>query len=176
MRIPNGVAMRWCEDKVWKSKTWIQFEQDVRETAEGYATRFGLKPREENVAIILPNHPQWLISYLAQAGAGLAVVPIDPKLHNEEVWYILNDAEVSVVTTDKAHLRMFMEIAPRLPKLRGIVITDGVIFDGQKIAHADVVGLKSLMIRDGGEWYDENEAQPADVASIIYTSGTTGKP
>jgi len=176
MRIPNGVAMRWCEDKVWKSKTWVQFYQDVRETSEGYATRFGLKPRQENVAIILPNHPQWLISYLAQAGAGLAVVPIDPKLHNEEVWYILNDAEVSVVTTDKAHLRMFMEIAPRLPKLRGIVIVDGVIFDGQKIAHADVVGLKSLLIRDGGEWYDANEALPSDVASIIYTSGTTGKP
>ncbi len=176
MRIPNNVAMRWCEDKVWRSKTWVQFYQDVRETAEGYATRFGLKPREENVAILLPNHPQWLTSYLAQAGAGLAVVPIDPKLHNEEVWYILNDAEVTVVTTDKAHLRMFMDIAPRLPKLRGIVIVDGVIFDGKKIAHADVVGIKSLMIRDGGEWYDNNEAQPADVASIIYTSGTTGKP
>ncbi len=176
MRIPNNVAMRWCDEATWKSKTWAQFYQDVRETSEGYATRFGLKPREENVAIVLPNHPQWMISYLAQAGAGLSVVPIDPKLHNEEVWYILNDAEVTVVTTDKAHLRMFMEIAPRLPKLRGIVVVDGVIFNGQKIAQADVVGLKSLMIRDGGEWYDANEAQPADVASIIYTSGTTGKP
>ena len=176
MRIPNNVAMRWCEDKVWKSKTWVQFYNDVREIAEGYATRFGIKPREENTAIILPNHPQWMISYLAQAGAGISVVPVDPKLHNEEVWYILNDAEVTVVTTDKAHLRMFMDIAPRLPKLRGIVIIDGVIFDGQKIGQADVVGLKSLMIRDGGEWYDQNLAQPSDVASIIYTSGTTGKP
>ncbi len=176
MRIPNNVALRWCEDKEWHFKTWSRFLQDVRETAEGYATRFGLKPREEHTAIILPNHPLWMISYLAQAGAGLAVVPIDPKLHNEEVRYILEDAEVSVVTTDKAHLRMFMEIAPKLPKLRGIVIVDGVIFDGRKIAQADVVGLKSLMIRDGGEWYDENEAQPSDVASIIYTSGTTGKP
>ena len=63
-----------------------------------------------------------------------------------------------------------------MPKLRGIVIIDGVIFDGQKIGQADVVGLKSLMIRDGGEWYDRNLAQPSDVASIIYTSGTTGKP
>ena len=176
MRIPNNVAMRWCEDKVWKSKTWAQFDQEVREIAEGYATRFGLQPRQENVALMLPNHPQWMISYLAQAGAGLSVVPIDPKLHNEEVWYILQDAEVTVVTTDKAHLRMLIDIAPRLPKLRGIVITDGVIFNGQKIAGADVVGLKSLRIRDGGEWYDANEAQPADVASIIYTSGTTGKP
>ena len=176
MRIPNNVALRWSEGKEWHFKTWSRFLQDVRETAEGYATRFGLKPREEHVAIILPNHPRWMVSYLAQAGAGLAVVPVDPKLHAEEVRYILEDAEVTVVTTDKAHLRMFMEIAPKLPKLRGIVITDGVIFDGRKIAHADVVGMKSLMIRDGGEWYDENEAQPSDVASIIYTSGTTGKP
>ena len=176
MRIPNNVALRWSEGKEWHFKTWSRFLQDVRETAEGYATRFGLKPREEHVAIILPNHPMWMVSYLAQAGAGLAVVPVDPKLHAEEVRYILEDAEVTVVTTDKAHLRMFMEIAPKLPKLRGIVITDGVIFDGRKIAHADVVGMKSLMIRDGGEWFDENEAQPSDVASIIYTSGTTGKP
>jgi len=176
MRIPNNIALRWCEDKEWHFKTWSRFLQDVRETAEGYATRFGLKPHEEHTAIILPNHPLWMISYMAQAGAGVAVVPIDPKLHNEEVRYILEDAEVSVVTTDKAHLRMLMEIAPKLPKLRGIVIVDGVIFDGRKIAQADVVGLKSLMIRDGGEWYDANEAQPTDVASIIYTSGTTGKP
>ncbi len=176
MRIPHQPALRWCEDGMWQFKTWSRFLQDVRETAEGYATRFGLRPREENVAIILPNHPLWMVSYLAQAGAGLAVVPVDPKLKPAEVEYILNDAEVTVVTTDKSHLRMFIEIAPRLPKLRGIVITDGVIFNGQKIAQADVVGIKSLMIRDGGEWYDANEADGMDVASIIYTSGTTGKP
>ena len=176
MRIPHSVAMRWCEDKVWKAKTWEEFCVNVRETAEGYGTRFGLRPREENTAIILSNRPEWMISYLAQAGAGVSVVPIDPKLHAEEVFYILNDAEVSVVTTDKSHLRMFLEIAPRLPKLRGIVIVDGVIFNGQKIGTADVVGFKSLCIRDGGEWYDQNIAQPGDVASIIYTSGTTGKP
>lgn len=176
MRIPNGVAMRWHEDGGWRFKTWSRLLQDVRETAEGYATRFGLKPREETSAIILPNHPLWIVSYLAQAGAGIPVVPIDPKLRAEEVRYILENSGAAVVTTDKAHLRMLVEIAPSLPALRGIVITDGVIFDGRKIAHADVVGMKSLVIRDGGEWYDANEAQPSDVASIIYTSGTTGRP
>ena len=176
MRIPNNIGLRWCENKEWKTKSWAGFLQDVRETAEGYGTRFGLRPGRENTAIILPNSPEWLVSYLAQAGAGLAVVPIDPKLRADEVAYILNDAEVTVVTTDTAHLRMFIQIAPKLPKLRGIVIVDGVIFNGRKISQADVVGLKSLLIRDGGEWYDKHEAKPMDVASIIYTSGTTGKP
>lgn len=175
-RIPNGIAMRWCEQGEWRSMTWGAMLQDVRETAEGYATRFALKPREDNVAIILPNSPLWMISYLAQAGAGLAVVPIDPKLHAGEVRYILENAGVSVVTTDTAHLRMLMEIAPELPNLRGIVVVDGVIFDGRRIGSADVTGLRSLRIREGGEWYDANEARPEDVASIIYTSGTTGKP
>ena len=64
MRIPNNIALRWCDDKEWKFKTWSRFLQDVREVAEGYATRFGIKPREENTAIILPNHPNWMISYL----------------------------------------------------------------------------------------------------------------
>lgn len=175
-RIPNSIAMRWFENGEWRSKTWGAMLQDVRETAEGYATRFALKPREENVAIILPNSPLWMVSYLAQAGAGLAVVPIDPKLHAGEVRYILENAEVTVVTTDSAHLRMLMEIAPELPHLRGIVVVDGVIFDGRRIGSADVTGLRSLRIREGGEWYDANEARPDDIASIIYTSGTTGKP
>ena len=97
---------------MWQFKTWSRFLQDVRETAEGYATRFGLKPREENVAIILPNHPLWMVSYLAQAGAGLAVVPVDPKLKPAEVEYILNDAEVTVVTTDKGDKRRLLGAQP----------------------------------------------------------------
>lgn len=72
-------------------------------------------------------------AYLAQVGTGVSVVPVDPKLHNDEVAYILKDAQVRVVTTDKAHLMMFMKIAKELPDLRAVVIIDGPVRDGQKI-------------------------------------------
>ena len=173
---PNKTALVWCEDKMWKNRTWKEFLARVRDLAEGYGTRFGLVPRKENVAIILGNSPAWLESYLAQSGAGVAVVPVDPKLHEGEVEYILNDAEAVVITTDKAHLRMMMNLAPKLPKLRGIVVVDGVIFEGQKIGEVQVVGYDKLRISGGGAWYDANTAHEEDVASIIYTSGTTGKP
>ncbi len=174
---PALTAVKYCEDKVWKTKTYSEMLTGVRAVAEGYGRRFALQPREENAAIILPNTPIWMESYLAQCGTGVSVVPIDPKLHNEEVAYILKDAGVKVVTTDTAHLKMMMTIAKDLPDLRGVVIVDGVLREGQKIAdRIEVVEYEKLRIEGGGAWYDEHVAEASDIASIIYTSGTTGKP
>ena len=173
----NRNAFTWSQDKAWQSRTWAETFARVRDYAEGYGTRFRLEPRRDNTAIILSNCPEWIEAYLAQSGAGVAVVPLDPKLHESEVEYILKDAEATVVTTDKAHLRMMLNLAPKLPKLRGVVIIDGVIFEGQKIGDSvQVVGLEKLRVSGGGAWYDAHKPEPDDVASIIYTSGTTGKP
>ena len=173
---PGRNALVWCENKTWMRRTWREYLARVRDVAEGYGTRFDLKPREENVAIILGNSPTWLEAYLAQSGAGVSVVPLDPKLHSAEVEYILADSEAVVVTTDVHHLKMMMGLAPKLPKLRGIVCVDGVINEGQAIGKVKVVGFDKLRVSGGGAWYDANVAREDDVASIIYTSGTTGKP
>jgi len=174
---PATVAVRYCEDKVWKTRTFGEMHEGVRAVAEGYGTRFSLRPRDENTAIILPNSPTWMEAYLAQSGAGVSVVPIDPKLHNDEVRYILGDAQVRVVTTDTAHLKMMMTIAKDLPDLRGVVVVDGIVHDGQKIdGRIEVIEYAKLRVAGGGAWYDANKAESDDIASIIYTSGTTGKP
>ena len=174
---PQAVAFKYCENKVWTTRSYGDVLKNVREVAEGYGRRFGLKPREENAAIILPNSPDWIEAYLAQVGTGLSVVPIDPKLHNDEVAYILNDAEVRVVTTDTAHLKMMMTIAKNLPALKAVVVVDGIVHDGQKIdGRVDVIEYAKLRVAGGGAWYDANVAKTEDIASIIYTSGTTGKP
>lgn len=175
-RYPTLNALKWYENKEWKSRNWADFLNGVREVAEGYGSKLGLKPREENTAIILGNSPVWMESYLAQAGAGVSVAPLDPKLHNEEVEYILKDAEATIVTTDTAHLKMMKQIAGNLPALKAIVIVDGVISEGQKIGNVEVIAYETLRVLGGGAWYDANCAKPEDVASIIYTSGTTGKP
>ena len=174
---PDAVALRFFSGGAWRVRSYGETLRGVREVAEGYGVRFGLKPGAENAAIILGNGPEWIESYLAQAGTGASVVPIDPKLHDDEVAYILGDAEVRVVTTDPRHLRMLMSIAKRLPSLRGIVVVGGVINPGQKIEdRIDVAGYESLRVPGGGAWYDSHVARPEDIASIIYTSGTTGRP
>ena len=70
---PERNALVWCEDKVWCRRSWREHLARVRDIAEGYGTRFNLKPRVENAAIVLGNSPVWLESYLAQSGAGVSV-------------------------------------------------------------------------------------------------------
>ena len=180
---PSKVALQYSCNKEWQTRTWSEFLAGVRAVAEAYGPAFALRPREENVALVLPNCPTWMECYLACSGAGVSVVPMDPKLHNDEVAYILNDSGAAVVTTDKTHLAMMKAIAPQLPALRAIVIVEGGVTEYEPIGSVPVYdyetlkakGAKALAEKKTG-WYDANAAQDEDVASVIYTSGTTGKP
>ena len=147
----------------------------VEKTADAYGSKFALKPREENVAQILPNSPEWMDVYLACSGAGVAVVPLDPKLHNDEVLYILKDSGAVAVTTDEAHLDMMQAIVPNLPAVRAVVLVDGDRSDYGPIGSVPVYGYEAM--KEGVEpgWYAAHVAQPGDIASVIYTSGTTGR-
>lgn len=176
-RNSDHVAQVFCRGKEWVRRTYGEFLADVTATAEAYGSKFGLKPREENVAQILPNSPEWMDVYLACSGAGVSVVPLDPKLHSEEVLYILRDSGAVVVTTDKQHIPMMQQIAPELPSLRAIVVVDGGAPTYAAIGSVPVYDLAEL--KRGAcacGWYANNVCAEDDVASIIYTSGTTGKP
>lgn len=181
---PQATALRYFEAKDWHARSWADFLAGVRTVAEAYGPRFALRPRAENVALMLPNGPEWMEAYLACSGAGVGVVPLDPKLHSAEVEYILKDSGAVVVTTDKAHLDLMRLIAPNLPDLRAVVLVDAGEVGPDALGDVplfDYVALKSdpeTVRRAAGHeaWYGTHVAQEEDVASIIYTSGTTGKP
>ena len=175
-KIPDAVALRSCEGKQWVTRTFAEFLADVRRTAAAYGESFTLRSREEHVALILANSPTWMEVYLACSGAGVAVVPVDPKLHNDEIAYILKDSGAVVVTTDAAHLDMMRAIVPDLPAVRAVVLADGE-GDYEPIGSVPVKAYAALCAeaRDAS-WYDAHVAGADDIASIIYTSGTTGKP
>jgi long-chain acyl-CoA synthetase len=173
---PSATAIEYFgSDKAWHTRTWAEFLERVRRTADAYGAAFALKPRVENVALILPNGPEWLEVYLACACAGVSVVPLDPKLRNDEVEYILSNSEAVVVTTDASHLDMMRAIVPRLPALRAVVVVDGGE-EQEPIGSAAVRDYASLCAAPPAGWFAENVARTEDVASVIYTSGTTGKP
>ena len=175
-KTPQNVALQYFQGKSWHTCTYADFLSDVRRTAEAYGTTFSLKPREENVALILPNSPTWMEVYLACSGAGVSVVPIDPKLHNDEVAYILGDSGAAVVTTDRSHLDMMRTIVPSLPSVRAVVLVDGEgTYEAIGTVRVDALAALRADVRDTS-WYDAHVAATEDVASIIYTSGTTGKP
>ena len=174
---PQAAAVEFFgPDKTWHVRTWAEFLAGVVHAADAYGVRFALKPQLENVALMLPNSPTWMEAYLAQSGAGVGVVPIDPKLHNAEVEYILKDSGAAVVTTDLAHLEMMQAIVPNLPDLRAVVIVGEESHACDSIGTVPVFGYENLKATAPTGWYASHVAQPCDIASVIYTSGTTGKP
>ena len=175
---PERIALRYRRSGEWRSCSYGDLARGVRQMAEAFG-QLGIKPREERIALILENGPEWVEAFLAVAGAGVAAVPIDPKLRAEEVSFILEDSGAVVVVTDARHLGLLEAVLPALPAVRAVVLAG----NGDPVPPA-VAGrpcyayetLRAAVAQAQLAWFEKNVAAPQDVASIIYTSGTTGKP
>ena len=177
-RRPDSIALRFYRENTWQRRTYAELAKGCSQLAEAFS-RFDLKPRTEHVAIILENGPEWIESYLATSGAGIPVVPLDPKLRASEVTYILQDAGAVAVVTDSRHLDMMEQILTELPSVRAIVVVDGgdeplAPINGRPCFDYETLrtGVRDLPLT----WYSTHRPDPQDIASLIYTSGTTGKP
>ena len=175
---PDSIALRYSRDNVWQSRTYAELTLGVSQMAEAFG-KLGLKPFDEQVALILENGPEWIETYLATAGAGVPAVPLDPKLRAAEVTFILQDSGAAAVITDTRHLDMLEVVLPELPAVRFIVVTDGGSEPLATIAGRPCYDYETLRAGVRGQplaWYVSHQPLPQSIASIIYTSGTTGKP
>ncbi len=177
-RRPDSIALRYHRENTWQSRTYAELAKGCSQMAEAYS-RFDLKPKTDHFAIILENSPEWIETYLATSGAGVPVIPLDPKLRACEVAYILQDADAVAVLTDSRHLDMMEQILPELPAVRAIVVVDGgsdplAMIDGRPCY--DYETLRNSIQDTPLAWYSAHKPDPQDIASLIYTSGTTGKP
>ena len=83
--------------------------------------------------------------------AGLVVVPVNARLHRDEIAFILEDSGTSAVVTDPEHVEDIDAPA---------IIVTGTQWD--RLVAADPAPLM--------------DRQPDDPAWLFYTSGTTGRP
>ena len=119
----------------------------------------GLAPGER-LLLFMRNHPRYLELLWGAWWAGLAVVPVNAKLHPSEVAWIVGNsgARWGFVTSD---------VAPgAIAGLQRQVDTEG--------AEADLL-LAPLKASEGPP-PAPHDAGPDDLAWLFYTSGTTGRP
>jgi long-chain acyl-CoA synthetase len=125
----------------------------------------------DRVALMLPNCPQYVISFFATVRLGAIVTQLNPMYVEREIEHILTDsgAETIVVYKD-----MYPRVRNVLPatNLKNVVVVD---FDGEP------AGLEPGH-RSFGDFL-QTDAPPApqvpidpaeDVAALQYTGGTTG--
>lgn len=139
--------------------TWRQFAARAASAGRGFGDELGLSPGDR-VAIVSRNRPEYLEALFAIWHAGLVAVPVNARLHRDEISYILDDSGASAVVTDADHA------------------ADVEASVGDRGATCPVV------VAPGERWGRLVESDPMpiverrseDPAWLFYTSGTTGRP
>ena len=123
-----------------------------------------------HVAVMVPNVPQFPVTWLAIGRLGAVMVPVNVSYTARELDYILNDGEAQFLVIAEEFLPIF-ETMQRRPA----VLSD---------EHVIVVGRPRAQQRDWQALHDAGtpafeSPEPAgldDLLNIQYTSGTTGFP
>lgn len=148
-----------------KRVTYRQLNNQVAAVSHGLV-RLGIK-KDEKIAILLKNCPEYIVSYFAVLRGGGIVIPLNFMLKEEELRYILDNAEVSTIITSPEFISVINRLKLRLENLKQVIVV------GEKTP--DTIDFCELLSESltGEKVLDLN---PDDVAAIIYTSGTTGHP
>jgi long-chain acyl-CoA synthetase len=117
----------------------------------------------DRVAVVMDNRPEYLEVLFAAWWAGLAVVPINAKLHPSESSWIVRDSGAQLVVTDQQHVA----------GLRGVLEGD---LAETRLLVADSADYDTLASAATGTARPCAKARVTDLAWLFYTSGTTGRP
>src|SRR4051812_284409 len=130
------------------------------------------------LALVLPACPEFVIAMFAAAKLGVTIVPLNPRLTQPELQYMLRHSEAACAITIEeyhgtAYLELFEELLVQLPELQYLVTVGH-----EELWYDDRIFQFEDMISSGrGRDYPAPEVDPAeDLFTILYTSGTTGKP
>jgi long-chain acyl-CoA synthetase len=148
-----------------KTYTYKAVNQKVNQVAHGFR-RLGVT-RGSRVGLFLSNCPEYIFSYLGIVKLRCINVPINTFLARDEIQFILNDCEISVIVTDQKLYNTLKPILPTLPHLKYIVVADG-----------DIPGTIPFSKFDQEPTENPTWENPKneDIVVIHYTSGTTGQP
>ena len=106
------------------------------------------------------NRPEYLEALFAIWHAGLVAVPVNARLHRDEIAYIVEHSESAVVVTDADHAGDVESLVGTVASLRAAVVAPGERWD--RLTASSPAPLV--------------DRQPDDAAWLFYTSGTTGRP
>lgn len=162
----------------WVGISWNEMGNRVQQISKALLN-FGIK-EHQNIAIFGQNMPEWILADLAILSIRSVVVPIYATNSKNEVAYIVNDAEISLIFVGgQDEYNKALSVLASNPYLKLIVALNKSI----KLENTE----KSIYLEDFIKINEDETLQTElqkryyqsdlnDLASIIYTSGTTGEP
>jgi fatty-acyl-CoA synthase len=153
--------------------TWGEVCLRARRLAAALA-RLGVGPGDR-VGTFAWNTHRHLEAYLAVPAMGAVLHTLNIRLFPEQVAYVVDHADDSVVLCDRSLLPLWRAVEPRLSRPRRLVVLPDIAADAGEAGPSGDLDYEELLAGTEplGDWpqVDENAA-----AAMCYTSGTTGNP
>lgn len=162
-RFSDVPALQITEGDKLKSISYIELGYRTADTAYNLK-KLGIE-RGDRVAIFSESRPEWSIAFFGTISCAGIVVPMDIKLSDAEIEFILNDSESKCIFVSKKLLDTILKLKPKLKSLQNIICLD-------EVSNEVVLLLKDFKFPAGE--IPHRDIEPEDVALIVYTSGTTG--
>ncbi len=155
----NRLAIQYGEQRL----TYAELHQRVGRLAQALQI-LGVRPGDR-VAIVQRNGPALFETLFACFRAGAVAVPINVRLHPEEVAFICQDSGTRVLVATGEYATSALQARKQIPDLQLV----GVESIAGALDYETLISAADPMTTDA-------EVDPDDLAWLFYTSGTTGKP
>ncbi len=156
-------ALQIKEESKFRAISYIDLGRRTSDTAYNLK-KLGVE-KLDRVAILSESRPEWAIAFFGIISCAGITVPMDIKLSDAEIEFILNDSRAKCIFISEKFLERITNLKPRLRYLKHIIMLDNTDREG-------VLLLKDFKVPEN-ETAHRNIA-PEDTALIVYTSGTTG--
>ena len=134
----------------------------------------GLQPGAVVGSIAWNNH-RHMEAYYAVSGGGMVMHTCNPRLHPEQLAYIVNHAEDEVVLFDATFAPLIKAIAPHCPRVKAWVCLSDAGHPPAIEGGPDVLSYEALIAPQPAA-FDWPAVDETAGAALCYTSGTTGHP
>lgn len=130
--------------------------------------------RGDRVATLAWNGYRHMELYFGVSGTGAVLHTVNPRLFPEQLEYIINHAEDTVLFFDLSFVALVEKLLPRLNTVRAFV----VMSDQANMPQCAIPGLLCYedLLAAQSDVYTWPDFDEDTAASLCYTSGTTGMP
>ncbi|MCX6560573.1 MAG: long-chain fatty acid--CoA ligase [Candidatus Aminicenantes bacterium] len=135
--------------------------------------------RGDKLIILSENRPEWVMTDFADQCLGAITVPVYTTLVPDQVRYLINDSDATVVVVSNAlQWKKIEAIREDLPGVRHFITMAAEAPAPGVLTFAEVLAKGRQAAASAPDEFETlaRAVKPEDEASIIYTSGTTGLP
>ena len=148
------------------TRSWRELDRNANALALHLARRH--QPADK-IALYSYNRPEFVETLVAAFKARLVPVNVNYRYREEELVYLLDNSDATVVVYEAGFAGSVAKVRDRLPKVREwIELADGSEGNAFSVAYHEIVG-------SGTDQRLDIERKPTDLL-FMYTGGTTGMP